>query len=271
MDMSQGLPLGASRFPIYRGSVSEFLRFCRERELTWVEVKAEPLDSFLKLLGSDLDEARAFAQQHGIGLSFHAPYRQVNLAALDTDERAEAVDRTRRCLEMAERLGAIHVAIHTGWVGWDETDRLQEAQIVSRETIESLAEEFSDLTLCVENGDPSSTRRQVAMTMEELDPYYTVHHNIRYTYDVGHLFLLNRRRLSSADPFTVHERIGLCHVHNNSGRVDEHRPTDRGAIDFGEFLRKYVRYRCAFPLVIEVNSLADIDATVEHLRSIYLR
>ena len=199
--------LGAAMDIRFAASVPEFMEYVTDFGLDHVEFKHEYLAGHPET--PDAETLGALAEDYGV--------------------RRDSVARVKRTLDDAATAGAGAVVVHGGSVPerypeWVH-DRAAEHVIKSLEECAIHAERVG-VPLCLENQPPDDTDRRYTTTLSDLartldavdiDPAV-----LGVTLDVGHAKLAGTEWRAFVDRFG--DRIRVCHLHNNDGTADQHRP-----------------------------------------------
>jgi Sugar phosphate isomerases/epimerases len=164
-----------------------------------------------------------------VGFSIHPPAWDTNLTSENRTIREATFEEYRKAIEFAHELEAEHVVIHPGFAfspAFDKSIARQRAQ----EYVHRLNEIAKPLgvKLAVENvgyhGASIFTQDEYCAFLEPFDD------NAGYLVDTGHA------RLNNWDIPDMIRRIGRrlnsLHLHDNSGRGDEHLPIEEGSIEW---------------------------------------
>ncbi len=162
-------------------------------------------------------------------LSLHPPSWDINLASPTRAIRQTALAETRRSIDMAQRLGAQFLVVHTGWYGEKRFPRSRCKELVSQ-GIDELV--------------PYARERGVALGIENVgwfgagvfaeDEYV----DLIGSYGAGTFALVDvgHANLQGWDPAALIARLGgrlgAVHLHGNHGESDEHLPVEHGRMDW---------------------------------------
>jgi sugar phosphate isomerase/epimerase len=88
-------------------------------------------------------------------------------------------------------------------------------------------------------------------------------HNIGFTFDVGHA-----NTVGLVDDFLnlLKGRISHVHIHDNSGKKDEHLPLGKGTVNWKQVMEKFSDYKGIF--VTEMSSVEEGIQSLEFLKSL---
>jgi sugar phosphate isomerase/epimerase len=251
------VPLGAAMDIRFGTTVEEFMQYVTAIGLTHVEFKHEYLAGHPK--APDPATIRELAERYDVTLSYHAPFRDWNSGSYDDAVRRDSVDRVKRTLDDASEAGATAVVIHGGSVPTRYPEWVRDtAHENARHSLAACAEyaQLVGVPLCLEN-QPIDDREQRHTTSPadlksmidfvDVPPAY-----LGVTLDVGHAKVNGHDWRAFVDTFG--DRIRVCHLHDNDGTADQHRP-----------LFEYEPIVDAVPadcFVFETKSVADIGTVV---------
>jgi sugar phosphate isomerase/epimerase len=238
-----------------------------------VEIPAHGLDVIKKgrIDPRRLKESRAILMDYDFDYSVHAP-NPINLMDREQPELHVAV--LRSSLEFAAEVGAQVVVYHAGrYVAeelfpvnghrlFSETDARKLLDIEVR-WLQSLACEFPDLLICVENARPYLIHSPYCYgeSLESLGEIIreVACRNVGVNLDVGHLFMASE--FYGFEPIAgvrgIRDLIFHSHLHDNFGgsvhahekqqthqipfgRGDSHMPIGWGAVPIGQILCEYL-------------------------------
>jgi len=249
--------VGAAMDIRFGASVEEFMTYVTDIGLDHVEFKREYLAGHPDTPGPE--RVRELAESYGVTITYHAPFRDWNVGSYDETVRQDSVERVKQTLDDAATAGATGVVVHGGSVPRRYPEWVQEQ---ARENAHrSLAEcaEYAQMVgvpLCLENQPIdedtrryTTTQSDLAAMVESVDvpPQY-----LSVTLDVGHAKINGHDWRAFVDRFG--DRIRVCHLHDNDGTADQHRP-----FPGYESVVEAVPADC---FVFEMKSVADVARTV---------
>ncbi|MFW5956696.1 MAG: sugar phosphate isomerase/epimerase family protein, partial [Halorhabdus sp.] len=219
--------LGAAMDIRFGATVEEFMAYITDLGLNHVEFKHEYLAGHPNT--PDPERIGELAKKYGVTLSYHAPFRDWNMASYDEMVRRDSVERVKRTIDDAAAAGATSVVVHGGSVPhrypkWVARRARENAQY-------SLAEcaEYAHLvgvSLCLEN-QPIDEQKQRYTTSpadlaEMIDSVDVPPQFLSVTLDVGHAKVNGHDYREFIEKFG--HRIRVCHLHNNDATADQHEP-----------------------------------------------
>lgn len=196
------------------------------------------------------------------GLSLHGPFFDLNPAAFDSLVREATRLRFEACYRAAQHISAARIVFHTGFypqVYWEQS--WQDNSIAFWK--EFLADKDSSIAMHIENIYEKSFE-PVARVIDTV-----AHPAFSACLDVGHA------HVCSAQPVTdwiegLGGRIGHIHLHNNSGKADEHRALDDGTLDMRALLERIVLRLPNASWTLEMCGAATLERSARWLEGLNL-
>jgi len=192
--------------------------------------------------------------------SVHAPFADVNFATPSEHHREYALDVLRRAAEVGVELGARYVVVHPGHL---TPVTVKDRDLALDFCIETLREARKivgklGLTLAVEN---MPDHEILLGTSPEEIAEIVRSSGCHFALDVGHALTCDGSPL----PYLDELEPCVVHVHDNSGKKDEHRAPGDGILRVEEL--KEVLERCELP-VVEVKEVSDAREGVALVREL---
>lgn len=249
--------LGAAMDIRFGITVERFMEYVTDLGLNHVEFKHEYLSGHPNTPSPE--RVSELADEYGVTLSYHAPFRDWNMGSHDETVRQNSVERVKRTIDDAATAGATSVVVHGGSVPYRYPDWVRHrAQKNARRSLGECAEyaQLVGVSLCLENQPIDEHKRRyttspadLAAMIEDIDvpPQY-----LGVTLDVGHAKINNHEYYEFVKKFG--DRIRVCHLHDNDGGADQHEP-----------LREYKSVVESVPaefFVFEMKSPEDVATSV---------
>jgi sugar phosphate isomerase/epimerase len=180
---------------------------------------AYPLEDFKKV-SDQLSKA-------GLRCSFHAPFMDLSLGAIDSRIRQVSLERIQQVLELIPLFQPRWIVCHAAY----EARHYREDQ---ERWFENIVQTFSRLVpmiestktpLMVENVFENDPQQLKALFQRIASPL------VRFCLDVGHHRLYSRTDINDWVE-TLGPVLGLLHLHDNQGLLDDHLALGDGSIDF---------------------------------------
>lgn len=176
----------------------------------------------------------------------------------------------KECLEFAHHLGAKIVIVHPGALPGDYPRNLlslsQESFIEGlRKTLRSA--ERLGMTLALENKPRGRNRGLVQFPEEHLSLVQQLDSaNCKIAFDVGHAHTFGLDLIGYLEE--VFPYLVEVHLHDNDGSWDQHRPPGAGTIELVLLLSALDCQGYRGPLILEMNSVEDLEQSLENLHQI---
>lgn len=250
--------LGAAMDIRFGATVEEFMDYVTDLGLDHVEFKREYLAGHPNT--PDPERVGELAEEYGVTLSYHAPFRDWNTGSYDETVRQNSVERVKRTIDDAAAAGATSVVVHGGSVPHRYPDWVRRrARESARRSLAECAEyaQLVGVSLCLENQPIDDDERRyttspadLAAMIEEVDvpPQY-----LGVTLDVGHANVNGNDYREFVEEFG--HRIRVCHLHDNDGTADQHEPLPDHQSVTGAVPADY--------FVFETKSLADVARSLD--------
>ena len=195
----------------------------------------------------ELNKVLARLQSYGIRVpSIHSPFGQeYDISSLHDEVHEHGVDAIIESIELANIIGAGKVIIHASdIVSSNRRKRFERAHGVLRE-LSTLASE-SGLILAVENLPPNYLGNEPEELFELIDGIDKK--SIGFCFDVGHANLSGNfcEFAEKLLPYSVE-----THIHDNNGKVDQHKFPGEGTINWKEFSEVYKASKSNATIMLE--------------------
>jgi sugar phosphate isomerase/epimerase len=211
-------------------------------------------------------------QELGFVCSVHLPFLWVDPSSLNEPIRRTSVDCLRRVAELTSAVEVHTYVLHLwGFTTMQIAAQLQhpaQRQAIlgalmgqAGRSLSELCEIFEPRALCVENLEDALFDMALPL-IEEYDASICL--------DVGHLAWQGSNEL---DFLSQHrDRVREIHLHDAArpsagapGRIRDHLALGQGEVDYVAFLRKLEDVGYNGPVILELNSQADLEASLQQL------
>jgi sugar phosphate isomerase/epimerase len=193
--------------------------------------------------------------------SIHAPFNDLNIAALNPELRGIAIDYLKRSIQTAYELGITVISFHPGHFcpsGVYATDQVLEANLRSIKELaqfvegEGLEVRFALENMPLKHWTLGNTAEEILGMIDGLD--------IGICFDVGHAQIMGE-----IDNFLENvNKFYNVHIHDNNGHRDEHLVVGEGAIDMPRVV-ECLKNGYDGNLIIESNNLDEGVKSKEYL------
>lgn len=251
--------IGISSVSFFNKDLIEALMEAASYEVDHIEIIAEfPHCYPPKIKASQRERILRIAQEYGLKFGVHAPFVDLNVAHINPDLRASSMLQIEEALKFARDIDAEYAVVHPG-----------EIPRVVRNYLEIPTEEYRDfierIMIKIGNEILGDLKLDECLDFRELFHLYSIYsilkikekagfeavcienlsnpyslcktpeehaQHLKYfegCFDIGHANV-------ASNPFehakAVKERIKCIHIHDNSGKYDEHSPIGKGKINF---------------------------------------
>jgi sugar phosphate isomerase/epimerase len=212
-----------------------------------------------QLLPDIIDEFKEHSPSYNLDFSVHAPFNDLNLASLNPKLRVQAINYVKESIRLASDLEIPLLSFHPGHLcptGVYYVDKVKEANLSSIHEIAEFGEEYP-ITIALENmplkfWTLGNTADEILEMIKDTE--------LGICFDIGHAFIQNE-----VDNFLNHiDLIRNIHIHDNSGRRDEHLILGEGEIDIPKIISTLTTSYSG-NLIIESNNLDEGIKSKEYL------
>ncbi len=235
------------RFARGRGFGLEIISFALVGVLNESATMEEHLDAYER-------ELSTFSRK-----TLHGPF--VDITPHSPDRLIADVSRQRivTALQIASRLGASHLVLHTG-INWQirNPGYLDRAVGVQAEFWSGVLDRFPEVTVCLENmfePDPGALRRILGLAG---------HPRLKVCFDVGHAHVFG---MSAPQAWLeeLADAVVYLHLNDNHGDRDSELALGRGTIGWKSFFEEVRGMPNPLLTTLEVNSLEAVAESVAFL------
>lgn len=214
------------------------------------------------LSGENVSLFQSIAEEFGLKVTVHAPFSDLNIASFNERIRKTSLKILEDTISLASQLGALVVTVHPGHcspVSRKYRSKYMDIHRKSLRAVAHMSEEYG-IPVGVENMPKfpildAQTPERLALLVDGID--------IGITFDVGHLNTTTR----SFEVFlkTFGDRIVEVHIHDNSGKADEHLTPGEGTVPWEGILKKLP----GVPWVMEVGGIEEGKRGLVFIKSIH--
>jgi sugar phosphate isomerase/epimerase len=192
---------------------------------------------FSHLALNKLDKAQCrqtaeLLKNSGLKVTFHAPFMDLRTGALDETIRRTSIDRLKQVFDLVPYFHPLKIVCHPSYdsryyVSCDE-EWLENSVATWRELMALISDTPSVIALeNVYETEPSILRRLFERLHSD---------RICFCFDTGHFNVFARSELKIWLG-EMGKYLGHLHLHDNSGRFDEHLPVGNGTFPFAGFFQ----------------------------------
>jgi sugar phosphate isomerase/epimerase len=195
----------------------------------------------------NIAELRNIAEVVNMEFCVHAPFFELNIAALNQGIRKESVNYVNKSIELCADLGGSVVIVHSGEYTYrigpdasrDNNPNMNRQWNNNIESLKKINEHAVNqgVIVCLEN---LGFEKEVAKSFEDLiETQNAMGKSLQFTLDLGHA-RLNANIQEGID--TLGDSIRHIHLTDNFGEKDDHLPPGEGDSDYSgvaEYLKSY--------------------------------
>ncbi|HDQ03262.1 MAG TPA: sugar phosphate isomerase/epimerase [Deltaproteobacteria bacterium] len=215
------------------------------------------------LKNMDMEKCRETAKifaDHGLKVTFHAPFMDLRPGALDDKIRKVSVHRMKQAIELARYFQPLRIVCHPMFDDRyyvDCDDLWLEASLKSwRELID--AAKAHDTILSLENvydKGPHLLRR----LFDALDS-----DRVCFCFDTGHYNAYAQTPLNVWFE-ELGKYLGQLHLHDNFGERDEHLPVGEGNFPFGKFFEELKKNGSRPVVTLEAHAQEELFKSLDNI------
>jgi len=240
------------------------------------EFSAQPFEAIIENVSKEFDHWEIFAEvdhnikqiydnlkvlksSYDLSYSIHTPISDTNIGAMTARMRESSVLEMIATAEISYELGITMLTVHPGLTSLSVPGMKERAMENSKRSLRLLdraANEYG-VTFAVENMPSFSP--MLGKTAEDLNELVDGT-NLGICFDVGHANTTGQMELMIS---TFKDRIVNVHVHDNSGKSDEHLTIGDGTVDYPKILKDLSWYTGNY--IIESKSLESAVVSKKRL------
>jgi len=259
-------PIGLSTGCFHRTNLLDCLEPIRSSGFSMIEVVFSPTHLDYK----NGEAVRVAAERIGeLGMeaySFHAPFApEIDISSPDEARRAHAMREILIAVEAAAVLGVHYFVIHPGPENADIPSR--EERLIRIENVVSVLNEVAircaelGIRCVLENKLPHllfGNSNDIVWILAALET-----NQVGACLDTGHAFL-------AGDLYNLVYKLApylrMLHVHDNSGKYDDHLAPGDGGIDWQMFLRELIQIGFHGTMMLEIAGGGDTETVMARAR-----
>ncbi|ASJ12858.1 sugar phosphate isomerase/epimerase family protein [Thermococcus thioreducens] len=199
---------------------------------------------------------------YGLRVSVHAPFSDINIGSFNDRIREASLGIIRETIELAAELEATSVTIHPGHCSPVSMKNRRKYLEMHRESLRMIARWSSEygIKVGVENMPyfpilDAQTCERLRELVEGIE--------IGVTFDVGHMNTTTGKFERFLD--VLGERMIHVHLHDNSGRKDEHLALGDGTVPWAKVLPRLPKTTWA----LEVGDIESARRSLEFLKKLH--
>ena len=246
------MKIGASTLATFNDSLDESLEFIESLGIKYAELLHQfPTEEF------DLDLLSSF----NLDYTIHAPFMDVNIAALGSKSRANSIEQIKDSVDLANQIDAKAVVVHPGLIPFLAREMPEEIYKVSNNSIREIGEYSNDLGVNTTIENMPAFENMIYQDMKRLNETL-VELDMGMTFDIGHA----HHSGISLDAMYF-DSIKHIHAHDNMGDDDSHIALGEGNIQLKDIITTFENKNYDGIYMIEVNDKDSIKKSLEYLKN----
>ena len=246
------MKIGASTLATFKNSLDDSLEFIELLGIKYVELLHQyPTEDF------DLDILNSF----NLDYTIHAPFMDVNIAALGSKSRANSIEQIKDSIDLANRIDAKVVVVHPGLIPFLAREMPEEVYKVSDNSIKEIGDYSHDLGVNTTIENMPAFETMIYQDMNRLNETL-VEFDMGMTFDIGHA------HHSGISPDEMYfDSIKHIHAHDNMGDEDSHLALGEGNIQLKDIITTFKNKKYDGIYMIEVNNKDSIKKSLEFFKN----
>ncbi len=246
------MKIGASTLATFNNSLDSSLEFIEGLGIKYAELLHQyPTEEF------DLDILNSYDLKYTI----HAPFMDVNIAALGSKSRACSISQIKSSVDLANEIDASIVVVHPGLIPFLAKEMPEEIYKVADASIEEIGKYSKDLGVNTTIENMPAFESMIYQDMSRLNETL-LKFDMSMTLDIGHA---NHSGISPDEMYF--DCIKHIHAHDNFGDDDSHLPLGEGSIELKRIIDIFEDKKYDGIYMIEVNNKDSIKKSLEFLKS----
>ena len=246
------MKIGASTLATFNDSLDESLEFIESLGIKYAELLHQfPTEEF------DLDLLSSF----NLDYTIHAPFMDVNIAALGSKSRANSIEQIKDSVDLANQIDAKAVVVHPGLIPFLAREMPEEIYKVANNSIREIGKYSNDLGVNTTIENMPAFENMIYQDMNRLNETL-VELDMGMTFDIGHA------HHSGISPDAMYfDSIKHIHAHDNMGDDDSHLALGEGNIQLKDIITTFENKNYDGIYMIEVNDKDSIKKSLEYLKN----
>lgn len=196
------------------------------------------------------------------GNTLHGSFLDVTIFSRDEKIKKISEDRLRESMDIASRLHARAVIIHTNFIPNFQDDVYEDYWVESNAFfIKKLLDEYPDISIYMENMFDESPK-----LLHRLATFMEGNERFGVCLDYAHVNVFGKTNslewIKLLAPYVKH-----IHINDNDLNKDSHMALGDGLIDYKMFFRLYEKYFNEATVLIEVNGIEKITKSLEFIKN----
>ena len=246
------MKIGASTLAGIESNLEDILEFIEGLGLDYAEIVHQYPHGKI-----DIDMLESFNLKYSI----HAPFMDVNIAALQEKSRTNSIEQIKASIDLANKINAEAVVVHPGFATFLANKYfLDTVYEYANESIKELGDYGKDLGVMTTIENMPSFNGMLYKNLEDLHELL-VSLDMSMTLDIGHA-----NHAGYAPDEMIFDSIKHVHMHDNFGDDDAHLAFGEGSIDLKGIINRLEEKNYDGIYIIEVNDKDSIKKSYEYIK-----
>ena len=246
------MKIGASTLATFNNSLINSLEFIETSGIKYAELLHQyPTEEF------DLDVLNSYNLKYTI----HAPFMDVNIAALGSKSRVTSIELIRDSVDLANKIDAKIVVVHPGSIPFIAREMPEEVYKIANNSIKEIGDYSKDLGVNTTIENMPDFEGMIYKDMARLNSLL-VELEMGMTFDIGHA-----HHCQISPDAMYFDSIKHIHAHDNMGDDDSHLALGEGNIQLKDIISTFEKKNYDGIYMIEVNDKDSVKKSVEYLKN----
>jgi sugar phosphate isomerase/epimerase len=247
------MKIGASTLAGIEDKLENVLEFIESLGIEYAEIVHQyPHDK------ADIESLESFNLKYSI----HAPFMDVNIAALQEKSRLNSIEQIKESIDLANEINAEAVVVHPGLASFLANKYfLDTVYELANESIKEIGDYGRDLGVLTTIENMPSFDGMIYQNLNDLDELL-VSLDMSMTLDIGHA-----NHVGYTPDGMIFDSIKHIHMHDNFGDDDAHLSFGEGSIDLKGIVNRLEEKNYDGIYIIEVNDTNSIKKSYEYMKS----
>ena len=207
------------------------------------------------------DIASDILESYNLKYTIHAPFMDVNIAALQEKSRANSIKQIKDSIDLANEIDAKAVVVHPGLASFLANKYfLDKVYRFADESIAEIGKYGRDLGVITTVENMPKFESMIYQDIKALNDL-VVSLDMGMTLDIGHA-----NHMGYAPDEMIFDSIKHVHVHDNFGDDDAHLAFGEGSIDLKGIINNLESKNYDGIYIIEVNDTDSIKKSYEYIK-----
>ena len=246
------MKLGASTLAGIENSLENTLEFIENLGLEYAELVHQfPCEDI------DIELLESFNLKYSI----HAPFMDVNIAALQDKSRVNSINQIKDSIDLANKINAEAVVVHPGLASFLVNKYfLDDVYKTANESIKEIGKYSEDLGILATIENMPTFEAMIYKDIEKLHELLESL-DMAMTLDIGHA-----NHVGYSPEGMIFDSIKHVHAHDNFGDDDAHLALGEGSIDLKSIINNLEKKNYDGIYIIEVNDYNSIKKSYEYMK-----